>query len=118
MSPSQGSTQKNTKNTRTGASTPKDAMRNSQEISTRTKAQAQAQAQGKEPFIYYMSGLEKAHRWNGEPDYFVQVYREHFLQTYQALTFCKMLKQADMSVINQKKVNLPKREANIKRNFD
>jgi len=114
MSPSQGSTQKSTKNTRTGASTPKDAMRNSQEISTRTKAQAQAQAQGKEPFIYYMSGLEKAHRWNGEPDYFVQVYREHFLQTYQALTFCKMLKQADMSVINQKKVNLPKREANVK----
>jgi len=108
--------QKTTKNTRTGASTPKDAMRNSQEISTRAKAQAQAQAQaqGKDPFIYYMTGLEKAHRWNGEPDYFVQVYREHFLQTYQALTFCKMLKQADMSVINQKKVNLPKRDSNTK----
>jgi len=114
MSP-QASTQKNTKNTRTGASTPKDAMRNSQEISTRNKAQVQAQAKGNEPFIYYMTNMEKAHRWNGEPDYFVQVYREHFLQTYQALTFCKMLKAADLSVINQKKVNLPKKEAHNKR---
>jgi len=113
MSP-QASTQKNTKNTRTGASTPKDAMRNSQEISTRNKAQVQAQAKGNEPFIYYMTNMEKAHRWNGEPDYFVQVYREHFLQTYQALTFCKMLKAADLSVINQKKVNLPKKEAHNK----
>jgi CTD small phosphatase-like protein 2 len=113
MSP-QASTQKNTKNTRTGASTPKDAMRNSQEISTRTKAQAQAQAKGNEPFIYYMTNMEKAHRWNGEPDYFVQVYREHFLQTYQALTFCKMLKPADLSVISQKKVNLPKKEVHNK----
>jgi CTD small phosphatase-like protein 2 len=110
----QASTQKNTKNTRTGASTPKDAMRNSQEISTRNKAQVQAQAKGNDPFIYYMTNMEKAHRWNGEPDYFVQVYREHFLQTYQALTFCKMLKPADLSVISQKKVNLPKREAHIK----
>lgn len=105
--------QKNTKNTRNGASTPKDAMRTSQEISTRNKAQVQAQ--GKEqPFIYYMSNMEKAHRWNGEPDYFVQVYREHFLQTYQALTFCKMLKPADLSVIAQKKVNLPKKEIHNK----
>jgi len=64
----------------------------------------------KEPFIYYMTHLERAHKWNGEPDYFVQIYQEHFLQTHQALNFCKAIKPTDQAVISQKRVNLPKRE--------
>jgi len=69
-----------------------------------------AKTQGREPFIYYMSGLEKAHRWDGEVDYFVQIYREHFLQTYQALSFCKVLKPFDPAVLAQKRVNLTRRD--------
>ena len=69
-----------------------------------------AKVQGREPFIYYMSGLEKAHRWNGENDYFVQIYREHFLQTFQALSFCKVLKPFDNAVLQQKRVNLARRD--------
>jgi CTD small phosphatase-like protein 2 len=69
-----------------------------------------AKAQGKEPFIYYMTHLEKAHKWGGEPDYFVQIYQEHFLQSFQALGFCKAMKQPDPVVLAQKRVNFPKRD--------
>ena len=95
---------KQPKNTRYGSSTPKDSVRSSQEIEVKKKNQIA------EPFIYYMTHMEKAHRWNGENDYFVQVYREHFLQTFQALSFCKMIKPTDPAVINQKRVNLPRKE--------
>jgi len=70
-----------------------------------------AKAQGKEPFIYYMTHLEKAHKWGGEPDYFVQIYQEHFLQSFQALGFCKNMKQPDPVVLAQKRVNFPQRES-------
>jgi len=69
-----------------------------------------AKAQGKEPFIYYMTHLEKAHKWGGEPDYFVQIYQEHFLQSFQALGFCKNMKQPDPVLLAQKRVNFPQRD--------
>jgi Dullard-like phosphatase family protein len=69
-----------------------------------------AKAQGKDSFIYYMTYLEKAHRWGGEPDYFVQLYQEHFLQTFQALNFCKAIKPTDPAVLAQKRVYFPKRD--------
>jgi len=61
-------------------------------------------------FVYYMTHLEKAHRWDGEPDYFVQIYQEHFLQSYQALSFLKNTKPTDPALLAQKRVNLPRRE--------
>jgi len=69
-----------------------------------------AKAQGKEPFIYYMTHLEKAHKWTGEPDYFVQIYQEHYLQSFQALGFCRAMKQPDPVLLAQKRVNFPKRD--------
>jgi len=83
----------------------KESVKASQEL-MRTQNTGREQ-----PFIYYMTSLEKAHKYNGEPDYFVQIYREHFLQSFQALSFVKTLKVPDTSVIAQKRVHLPKRES-------
>jgi len=69
-----------------------------------------AKTQGKDNFTYYMTHLEKAHKWDGEPDYFVQLYQEHFLQSHQALSFLKNTKSTDPAVLAQKRVNLPRRD--------
>lgn len=59
--------------------------------------------------VYYMTSLQKHHRnWN-ESDYFCQIFKEHFIQTFQALTFCKYLRPVDPKVLNQKRVILPKK---------
>lgn len=81
------------------------------EVQKAEEVAVRAKVQGKEPFIYYMTHLERAHRWGGEADYFVQLYQEHFLQTYQALSFIKNLRTTDPSVLAQKRVNLPRRES-------
>lgn len=86
----------------------KEAVKASQEVAVRGQNTGRDQ-----PFIYYMTSLEKAHRWNGELDYFVQIYREHFIQSFQALSFVKTIKAPDSSIINQKKVNLPRRETHL-----
>lgn len=65
----------------------------------------------KEPFIYYMTNMARAHRWEGEADYFVQIYQDHFIQSYQALTFCKNVKVPEFSQIAQKRIDLPRRES-------
>jgi Dullard-like phosphatase family protein len=90
--------------TKYGTSTPKE--KGSIDIPGRGKTH------GSQPFVYYMTGLEKAHRHAGEVDYFTQIYREHFIQSYQALSFCKMLRPSDPAIIAQKRVNVPRRESN------
>jgi len=92
------------KNNRYGSSTPKE--KGSIEIPARGKVQ------GTQPFVYYMTGLEKAHKHVGEVDYFTNIYREHFIQSYQALSFTKMLKAPHSSAIAQKIVNIPRKEIN------
>jgi len=63
----------------------------------------------KNNFTYYSTSLEKHHRnWN-DSDYFCQIYKEHFIQSFQALTFCKYLRPVDPKVLAQKKVFLPKK---------
>jgi CTD small phosphatase-like protein 2 len=104
QSSSQMSGQKSSKNTKYSGLASKEAIKPTQEVSLRNRNP------GKEPFIYYMSNLEKAHTWSGDADYFIQVYREHFIQSFQALSFCRYLKPADNATIIQKKVNLPKRD--------
>jgi len=65
----------------------------------------------KDNFTYYITSLEKHHRnWN-ESDYFCQIYKEHFIQSFQALTFCKYLKPVDPKMLAQKKVFLPRKPA-------
>lgn len=66
--------------------------------------------QDKPTFTYYVSSLERYHRSIDEADYFCQLYREHFLQTYQAMHFCKFLKPADPQQLKSKKVFLTKRD--------
>ncbi len=63
----------------------------------------------KNTFTYYMTLLERHHRQFNDNDYFSQIYKEHFIQSYQSLTFCKYLKPVDPRVLAQKKVFLPKR---------
>jgi len=63
----------------------------------------------KDSFTYYISNLEKHHRNWDELDYFCQIYKEHFIQSFQSLTFCKYLKPVDPKLLAQKKVMLPKR---------
>ena len=62
------------------------------------------------PFIYYVSSLEKYHRYPDASNYFSQLFHEHFLQTYQAMQFCKYMKPADPKQLQSKKVYLIRRE--------
>ena len=61
---------------------------------------------------YYMAGIDKYLRniVNYETDYFAKIYKEHFLQGYQAINFCKYLKAVDPAELAKKKVYLPKKE--------
>lgn len=60
---------------------------------------------------YYMAGLEKYLKNREiESEYFFKIYREHFLQGYQAINFCKYLKAPDPAELAKKKVYLPKKE--------
>ena len=63
------------------------------------------------PQIYYMTWLEKYHKYPDEKDYFSQIYREHYMQSFQAMAFCKFIKPVDPKVLAQKKVFLTKRES-------
>jgi len=93
---------RNSKNTKSSGTPVKEAVIKA--------SQAPAKVSGRDPFIYYMTSLEKSHRYSGEPDYFVHIYKEHFLQSFQALSFVKGIKTTDPAVLNQKKVHLPRRE--------
>ena len=66
---------------------------------------------GRRPFTYYISNLYKHFKNMVEGDYFAQLYKEHFYQTYQSLSFCKFIKPPDLRVITTKKVRLAKKEA-------
>jgi len=64
----------------------------------------------KKPFIYFMTSLERFHREYDQGNYFCQIYREHFMQTFQAMVFCRYLKPVDHKVLSLKKVNLPRKD--------
>lgn len=61
------------------------------------------------PFIYYVTSLRKHLTTQNERDYFCQLYKEHLLQSYQALNFIRYMKPIDSKVHTQKKVSLPRR---------
>ena len=68
------------------------------------------------PFIYYVTSLENHHKYYSEDDYFCQLFREHFIQTYQAMRFVDHLSDVNPDMLESKKVYLPKRrgyEGNI-----
>ena len=46
-----------------------------------------------------------------DDEYFEKIYKEHFLQTYQAVNFCKYLKDVSAAELEKKRVCLPKRES-------
>lgn len=57
---------------------------------------------------YYMQGLERHFREPDNNDYFCKIYREHFFQSFQAMNFCKNLKDVDPKELNKRKVHLPR----------
>lgn len=64
----------------------------------------------KSDFVYYATNLEKYLRRSNDSDYFAQIYREHFQQTFQAMKFCRYMNQPDAKTLAKKKVYLPKKE--------
>jgi len=64
----------------------------------------------KKPFIYFMTSLERFHREYDQNNYFCQIYREHFMQTFQAMVFCRYLKPVDHKVLSMKKVTLSRKD--------
>ena len=62
--------------------------------------------------IYYMTSIERYIRGvDIDDEYFEKIYKEHFLQTYQAVNFCRYLKDVNVAELEKKKVYLPKRES-------
>ena len=60
---------------------------------------------------YYMAGLEKYLKHGiQDSEYFAKIYKEHFLQGFQAINFCKFLKAPDPSELAKKKVYLAKKD--------
>lgn len=61
---------------------------------------------------YYMSNVHKyLCRLDIDDEYFEKIYKEHFLQSIQAVNFCRYLKPPDPLELNKKRVFLPKRES-------
>ena len=68
----------------------------------------------KKKFIYYTTNLSLAYKSLDSNDYFVQLYKEHFSQTFQALSYCKGIKQIEFDQIEEKKVFLKKRDTHLR----
>ena len=62
------------------------------------------------PFMYYVTSLQKHLVSPNEKDYFCQIYKEHLLQSFQALNFVKFAKPIDQRILNSKKVTLNRRK--------
>lgn len=65
---------------------------------------------GRSSHTYYMTNLEKHLKRYDDRDYFSQIYREHFQQSFQSMKFCRFMKQTDPKVLAKKKVYLTKKE--------
>lgn len=70
----------------------------------------------KKKFIYYSTNLALSYKMADSNDYFLQLYKEHFSQTFQALSYCKGIRQTEIEQIEEKKVFLKKRESHLSKN--
>ena len=70
----------------------------------------------KKKFIYYSTNLALSYKMADSNDYFLQLYKEHFSQTFQALSYCKGIRQIEIEQIEEKKVFLKKRESHLSKN--
>lgn len=61
--------------------------------------------------LYYLSGLINSLQSENRNDYFVQLYKEHFNQSFQALQYCRGLVKPHVSQFKAKPVFLKKRES-------
>ena len=59
---------------------------------------------------YYMQSLKKHFKEPDFTDYFCKLFRDHFFQSFQIMTFCKNLKEVDPKEVQKRKVNLHKHE--------
>ena len=99
----QEQTRQKSKSSKPSTPTSKSAQKD-QEISPTS------QEDDKKPFIYFMTSLERFHREYDQNNYFCQIYREHFMQTFQAMVFCRYLKPIDQKVLSLKKLTLPRKD--------
>jgi len=58
---------------------------------------------------YYHSPMREAFRL-GADEYFAQIYREHFQQSYYSLNFCGQLPRFSEELISSKVMHLPPRK--------
>jgi len=61
-------------------------------------------------FVYYITNLEKHLKRYDDRDYFTQIYKEHFQQSFQSMKFCKYMRPTDARVLSKKKVYLTKKD--------
>ena len=61
-------------------------------------------------YTYYMTDMKKYLKRYDSSEYFCQIYREHFQQTFQALKLCKFMKNTDFRTLASKKVYLTKKD--------
>lgn len=61
-------------------------------------------------YTYYMTDMKRHLKRYDSNDYFSQIYREHFQQTFQALKLCKFMRNTDFRTLASKKVYLTKKD--------
>ncbi|KAL4435797.1 hypothetical protein ABPG74_015765 [Tetrahymena malaccensis] len=58
-------------------------------------------------FCYYNTSMDMHNRYPNQDDYFCNIYREHFVQSFNALNFCRSLEPIDPLVLESKLIELP-----------
>lgn len=66
-------------------------------------------------FVYYMSNMKKFNMTSCKSSYFKELYCEHLMQTFKAVSCIKSLNEVDEEILEKKKVALPKKEAHKSR---
>ena len=60
---------------------------------------------------YYMDSLRRHWINFDEQDEFCRLYRGHFCQLFHETSICKSIRPTELSILEKKKVSLPKRES-------
>lgn len=58
-------------------------------------------------FRYYNTSMDMHNRYHNPQDYFCMIFREHFIQTFNALKYCKSLEPIDPLILEEKLIELP-----------
>lgn len=64
-------------------------------------------------FIYYMSNMKKFNTTACKSSYFKELYCEHLMQTFKAVSCIKSLNEVDEEILDKKKISLPKNPTHL-----